>query len=216
VGIATMLSVPFAGQILKILKLPAAGAIEKLAFFGPEEAFGIYMRVSFLAGFAVAFPVLLYEFWAFLAPAVEDRFKGYARRFVIFSSAAFAAGALFAYFILLPAALKFLLSLGSKELEPVISAARYVSFITGMILCCGLVFQLPVVSYLLARMGLIDARFLKAKFKYAIVIAFVLAAVITPTTDVFNMLMLALPMLFLYWVSIWVAVFAGKRRQRPG
>ena len=173
------------------------------------------MRVSFLCGFFIAFPVISYQFWVFISPAVEKRFKKHVTYFIIFSSITFAAGCLFAYFILLPKALKFLLSFGSDELEPVISAAKYISFVTSIILSCGLIFQMPVLSYLLTKIGLINARLLRKKFKFAIVAIFVAAAVITPTTDIFNMLLLAIPMLFLYVISIWISAFAGRTRTRP-
>jgi len=210
IGAATLASVPFSSYLLKVLKTPAYGVIQRLVFFSPEEAFSIYMRISFLSGLVMAFPVVLYQFWAFVSPAIEDKFKSYIKYFVISCSATFAAGCVFAYYVLLPNALKFLLSLGSGELEAVISANRYISFTTGIIFCCGLVFQMPVLSYLLTKVGLIDAGFLRGKFKFALVIVFVIAAVITPTTDVFNMTALAIPMILLYEVSIWVS-FLAKR-----
>lgn len=214
-GIATVASLPLSTYLLKILKLPAANLIGKLAFFSPQEAFLIYMRVSFLCGFFIAFPVISYQFWAFVSPAVEERFKRHIAYFIISCSIAFIAGCLFSYFILIPKALKFLLSFGSDDLEPVISATQYISFVTSIILSCGLVFQMPILSYLLTKLGLINAGMLRKKFGVAIVVIFVVAAVITPTTDVFNMLLLAIPMLFLYVISIWISAFAGRTRTRP-
>ena len=210
-GIGTILSLPFAAYLLRILRSPAAGLIEKLAFFSPQEGFLIYMRVSFLCGFLIAFPVVAYQLWAFVSPAIEERFKRYIIHFVLFSTITFLAGALFAYLVLLPKALKFLLSFGMDDLEPVISASRYISFVTTIILGCGLIFQMPVLSYLLTKLGLVNARILRKKFKYAIVIIFVIAAVITPTTDIFNMSLLAVPMLFLYEISIWISAVARRR-----
>lgn len=203
---------PFSSAILAILKLPARGAVERLVYFSPEEAFMVYMRISMIAGVIVAFPVIAYQAWAFTAPALGRDFKRYAVYFVLGSVLAFAAGCIFAYFVLLPAALQFLLAIGKSDLEPVISATRYIAFVTGIILACGVVFEMPVAAFFLARTGLINARLLRSKFKYALIAILIAAAIITPTTDVFNMMMLALPMLALYEVSIWVVFFAQKRR----
>ena len=210
--VATLASLPFSSELLKILKSPAAGTIEKLAFFSPQEAFLIYMRVGFLSGLCLAFPVISYQFWAFVSPAIDERFKKGISYFVVSCSATFIIGCLFAYFILLPRALRFLLSFGTDDLEPVISAARYISFVTSIILCCGVVFQMPVLSYLLTRTGLVNAGILRKRFGVAIVVISVIAAVITPTTDIFNMMLLAVPMVFLYEVSIWVSALAGRGR----
>lgn len=212
VGITTAISIPFSSFIIKLLKVPAAGAIEKLAFFSPEEAFLIYMRVSFLAGLILALPVIAYEIWAFLSPALGEKIKDRAVEFIAFLTTLFLAGIAFAYFILLPAALKFLLNIGGEDLEPVISAARYISFVTALIFACGLIFEIPALSFFLTRAGIINAGLMRKYFKYALMVIAVLAAIITPTGDAFNMLMLALPMVGLYEASIWISLFAGKRR----
>ncbi|MDD5135981.1 MAG: twin-arginine translocase subunit TatC [Candidatus Omnitrophica bacterium] len=209
---ATAVSVPFSPVVLKFLKYPSGGAIERLVFFGPEEAFLIYMRISVSAGVVIALPVMLFQLWAFLSPAIDERFRKYAFLFVSVSFLVFLLGCSFSYFILLPAALKFLLSIGRTDLEPVISAARYISFVTGLILACGIVFEMPVVSFFLTRIGVINAGMLRRKFLYAVVVIMIIAAVITPTGDAFNMLMLALPMLALYEVSVWVSFFSAKRK----
>lgn len=211
VGTAALLALPFASVLVKMLKLPARGAIEKLAFFSPEEAFLIYMRIAILAGFIISMPIILYQVWGFCAPAMEERVRKRSAFFIISCCVSFIAGALFAYFMLLPPALKFLLGFAKEDFEPVISAGKYISFTLGIIAAGGLVFQMPVLSFILAKLGVIDARLLRGKYKYAIVIIFIAAAVITPTSDVFNMLMLALPMIFLYELSIWISFFSSPR-----
>lgn len=208
----TAASVPLSSSMLRILKRPAAGLIDRLVFFGPEEAFLIYMRISFVCGLTLAFPVIMYQLWAFVSPAIGERIRRRAFVFVAFSTAVFAVGCAFSYLVLLPAALRFLLSLGSGELEPVISATRYISFVTGLVLACGCVFEMPVLSFFLTRAGVINAALLRTKYLYAVVAIAVVAAVITPTGDAFNMLMLALPMIALYEASIWVSRIAGKER----
>lgn len=205
IGIATIVSFSFSSQLLKVLKLPASGLIEKLVFFSPEGAFLIYLRIALFSGIIISMPVILYQLWAFVNPAIEERFKRGITYFILFSSILFIAGCAFCYFMVLPPALRFLLGFAQEELAPVISAERYISFVTILILGMGLIFQMPVVSFFLARWGIINARLLRRKYKYAIVVIFIIAAMITPTADVFNMLVFALPMLILYEISIWIA-----------
>jgi sec-independent protein translocase protein TatC len=212
--VTTVLCLPLAGSVLRILRLPAAGVLGKLVVFKPQDAFLIYMRIGFLSGFVLALPVILYQFWAFVAPAIEKRFKKYLVYFIIFATAAFALGCVFSYYILLPKALTFLLSFGADELEPVISADSYISFVIGLIFCCGFIFQMPIFSFILTKVGLINAGMLRKKFGIAVVAIFVAAAVITPTTDVFNMMLIAIPMLFLYEISIWVSALTGRAGRR--
>lgn len=205
---------PFAGRVLKILKLPAAGTIDKLVFFSPQESFMIYWQIAFLVGLIMALPVILYQIWAFISPALGGKVKNHVFVFVFFGSLSFVAGAVFIYFILLPQALKFLLTFGGTELEPVISASKYISFVTTLLLAGGIIFQMPILSFILTKIGLINWCFLKDKFAYAAVLIFILAALITPTMDIFNMLLMAIPMFFLYGVSILVS-FAVRPR-KPG
>lgn len=211
---ATLASIPASPQVLQFLKHPAYGMIEKLVYFGPEEAFLVYMRISFTSGLIISFPVIMFQLWAFISPALGKSIKKAAMLFVVFSSGVFIAGCAFSYFILIPTALKFLLSLGGEELEPMISAARYISFITGLILASGLVFEMPVLSFFLTKAGVINAAGLRKQFKYALIAIVIASAVITPTGDAFNMAMLALPMLILYEISIWVS-YLSRRRKRP-
>jgi sec-independent protein translocase protein TatC len=210
-GAATLLTLPFASQLLKISKLPARGVIDKLAFFSPEEAFLIYMRIGILCGFVISLPVILYQLWGFCSPAMEERVRRHSAFFIVSCFVSFVVGALVAYFILLPPALKFLLGFAREDLEPVISAGKYISFVTGIIFVSGLVFQMPVLSFILSKLGIINPRTLRKKYKYAIVIIFIVAAVITPTPDAFNMLMLACPMLLLYELSIWISFFVQPK-----
>lgn len=206
-GFASIISLPFATHLLKILKFPAEGIIEKLAYFSPQEAFLIYLRIAFLSGVAISLPVILYQIWTFILPAIEERLKKFGAYFILFCLISFILGCLFAYFILIPPALKFLLNFAKADLEPVISASKYISFVVSLILGCGLVFQMPILSLILTRIGIINHRVLRKKYKYALVIILIVAAIITPTPDAFNMLILALPMLFLYELSIWISFF---------
>jgi sec-independent protein translocase protein TatC len=205
--IATLISVPFSPFVLKILKLPAGATIGKLAFFSPEEALIIFMRISFSCGLFIASPFIIYQLWLFVAPAIGETFKKRVVYFVLSCSGAFILGGIFAYFIFLPNTLHFLLSLGSDDLVPVLSAGRYVSFVLAIIVGCGFVFQMPVLVFLLTLLGVVNHRLLRKNFKFALVGILVIAAVITPTTDLFNMMMMALPMILLYEISIWISFF---------
>lgn len=211
--LASAVSFSFASQLLYVLKAPAAGLIQKLVFFSPPEAFIIYMRIAFLSGLVISMPVILYQLWVFISPAIQEKFKRHIVYFIFFSSLSFAIGCLFAYFVIIPPGLKFLLSFANQELVPLISADKYISFVTGLIACTGIVFQMPVLSFLLTKLGVINAAFLRKKYKYAVIGIFIAAAIITPTTDTFNMLIMAGPMLFLYEISIWVSFFAGNKKR---
>lgn len=212
IGIACVF--PASSNILKILKLPAAGLITKLAFFSPTEAFMAHFKIAFFGGLIISMPVILYQAWAFISPAIGDGLRRYSLTFIVFSLLSFVFGCLFAYFLLLPAALKFLLSFGTNELEPVLSVGKYVSFVITVILCAGFVFQMPVFSFILSKAGLINHVFLRKRFKYAILVIFIVAAVITPTPDVFNMTLLAIPMLLLYEISIWISFLTGPKVEK--
>jgi sec-independent protein translocase protein TatC len=210
-GATSILSLPFSSYLLKILKIPAQGLIDKLVVFGPDEALSIYMRLGLLCGLTFSMPVLLYQLWDFVSPAIEERLKRYAGHFIFFCFFTFVAGGLFAFFILIPPVLRFLLSFAKDDLEPLMSASKYFSFVVSLILGCGLVFEMPILSLLLTKLRIINASTLRRKYKYAVVIILIVAAIITPTTDIFNMLILALPMLFLYEFSIWISFFAQPR-----
>lgn len=207
---ATLLGFGFAPHLLRIFKQPVSGIIEKLAYFSPQEPFLVYTRIAFFCGLVIAMPVILYQLWQFISPALEVKARRFAVYFILFSFAAFAAGALFGYFILIPPALRFLLGFARGDLEPVISVSKYISFVVSLILSCGLVFQMPVLSFILTRLRVVNARALRRKYRYAVAGVFIVAAVITPTTDVFNMLILACPMLLLYEISIWVSYFTWR------
>ncbi|MCM8804561.1 MAG: twin-arginine translocase subunit TatC [Candidatus Omnitrophica bacterium] len=211
IAIGVIIGFPFSRYALRILKLPGYPVINKLVFFSPQEGFLIYLRISFFIGLIFSLPVIIYQLFAFIEPALEERTKKYVLSFIFLGTISFLSGVVFVYFILLPTALKFLLSFGSSELEPVISANKYISFVIMLLIAGGIVFQMPVLSFLLTKLGLINWKFLKEKSNYAVVIIFVVAALITPTVDIFNLLILALPMIFLYGISILVSFIAHPK-----
>jgi sec-independent protein translocase protein TatC len=210
-ALASAVSFSFVSPLLSILKLPASGLIEKLVFFSPQEALTINLRIAFLSGLIISMPVILHQIWVFISPALEEKFKKYITSFIFFSSLAFIAGCVFSYFVIIPRVLKFLMSFSKQELVPLISAEKYISFVTCLIMGTGIVFQMPVLSFLLTKLGIINAAFLRRKYRYALIAIFLVAAIITPTPDAFNMLILAGPMLLLYETSIWVSFFAQMK-----
>ncbi len=212
ITVISIFAFPFTPKILAILKAPSSGVIGKLVFFNPSEAFLIHIKIAIFTGLAVSMPVMLHQLWAFISPAIETKTKRHGLLFLFFSTVAFICGVSFGFFIFLPPAFKFLLSFSGDSLEPVISASNYISFVLGLTLGCGIVFEMPVLSFLLSKIGIIDYRILRKMWKYAVIIIFIIAAVITPTTDVFNMTLLAIPMLFLYEISIWVSAVTGRLR----
>lgn len=210
---ATGLSFVWAGRLIDWLKRPAGATLPKLAFFSPTEAILAYMKAAVTAGLILSLPVLLYELWAFIRPGLTPREQRYGLGFVWWGSALFLAGGAFAYWVLLPVALQFLLSVGGGQLEPVISIGRYLSFTTTVILVSGAVFQLPIVVLLLARLGILSPQTLQRNWRQALVTMAVAAALLTPTTDASTMLLLIVPMLALYEVSIGVAILATRRKK---
>lgn len=206
---AAAASFNYSSLILKILKRPLAGVADKLVFFSPTEALSVYLNISFVGGLILSLPLILYQVWKFIEPAAAGRLKSGAFVFVGAVLLAFISGMLFSYFVLLPPALKFLLGFAGADLQPMISAQQYISFLVWTVLGTGLVFEMPVLSYLLTRLGVLDYRFLRKKYRYAIAGILIMAAIITPTSDIFNMLLFAAPMLLLYELSIWVSRVAA-------
>ena len=207
--LAAGVSFNYSPLLLGFLKRPLSGIVDKLVFFSPQEAFSIYLNISFTFGLLLSLPVLLYEIWRFVEPATGDKLRKRAFIFVGGVFIAFVSGAAFAYFILVPPALKFLLGFAGTELQPVISAQKYISFVVWTALATGLVFEMPVLSYILTRLGMLNSSVLRRKYRYAVAGILITAAMLTTTSDIFNLLLFAVPMLVLYELSIWVSKFAA-------
>lgn len=212
---AVAASFNYSPLLFRIIKHPIAGTVDKLVFFSPTEALAVYLNLSFTAGLILSMPFLLYQAWKFVEPAAGSGLRSNAAVFVGGVTVSFTLGILFSYFILIPPALKFLLGFAGAELQPLISAQSYISFITWTVMGTGLVFEMPVLSYILTRMGIIDHRLLRSKYRYALVAILIAAAILTPTSDIFNMLLFAAPMAVLYELSIWISRFAGGGFRGP-
>jgi len=201
---------PFKKDILLFLEKPLPEDLRgKLIFLSPPEAFFTALKVSFFAGVLIALPFVLYQAWRFIEPGLYEHEKRFILPFIFFSLLFFFGGASFAYFVILPFGLRFLLGFMGDLLTPQITVGSYISFVIQMILAFGFVFLLPVVVWLLSKLGVINYRMLENNRKYAILVIFVIAAVLTPP-DIFSQVMMALPLLGLYELSIWIAKITGR------
>jgi sec-independent protein translocase protein TatC len=179
-----------------------------------QGAFNLYIKVSFYAALFFAVPFLLTQVWGFVAPGLYSHEKKYAAPFIIMASLFFLLGCTFAYYIAFPRAANFLLGVAAEgELRPLVSADEYFDLIILIMLGLGLVFEIPTVTFFLSRLGLVTPRMLWKFWRFALIIIFIVAAVLSPTTDIPNLLVFAAPMLILYFLSIGIAWVFYKRRQ---
>ena len=212
----------FAGAsvIPKGVRLPAdlaarggqpAAADDRLVVRTAVEPFSLYLQVSLYAALCLSVPFLLWQVWAFVSPGLYPHERGWALPFVLMSSLSFLAGAAFAYYVLFPPAVTYLLGLG-QEFRLFLNASDYFDFIIIVMLAMGVVFQMPAVTYVLSRIGLVDARFLVGHWRVSAVVILAAAAVLSPTNDVPNMMLFAAPMVVLYLISILIAWLFGRPR----
>jgi sec-independent protein translocase protein TatC len=181
---------------------------------GVVEAFFTKLKVSFIAAIFVASPVILYQIWQFVAPGLYDTEKRYARPFVFFGTFFFACGAWFCYALVLPVGYQFFIEqYGSIRVSPEIRISEYLSFTARMLLAFGATFEMPVITFFLARLGVVTHTAMLHYTRYAILIIVIVAAILTPGPDVASQLLMAGPLLVLYALSIGVAYVFGKPRQ---
>lgn len=200
VAIAALACYNYVDDIIALLSGPAG----KLYFMNPSEVFFTYMEIALYAGILFTLPVLLYEVWAFVAPALwpEER----RAVLVILPTAVilFYVGLVFAYYLVIPAAVTFFMGFATQTLQPMFSLESYLSFILALTLPFGFIFELPLIVVFLAKIGLVTGDFLKGKRKILIVVAFIFAAVVSPTTDIFTQTMIAVPLIVLYEISLFI------------
>ena len=200
VAIAALACYNYVDDIIALLSGPAG----KLYFMNPSEVFFTYMEIALYAGILFTLPVLLYEVWAFVAPALwpEER----RAVLVILPTAVilFYVGLVFAYYLVIPAAVTFFMGFATQTLQPMFSLESYLSFILALTLPFGFIFELPLIVVFLAKIGLVTGDFLKGKRKILIVIAFIFAAVVSPTTDIFTQTIIAVPLIVLYEISLFI------------
>jgi sec-independent protein translocase protein TatC len=205
------ISLPFSQWIVDWLARPVTRLGYDLVFTAPAEAFWVQMKVGIFGGLFLGAPVVLWQVWSFVSPGLHQREKKYAAPFVIIGSLMFLAGGAFALFVVTPYALNFLLGYAREGLRPMITIQNHIDFLLKFTLAFGLVFELPLALTLLARMGVVTARSLARHRKYAILGAFVAAAILTPTPDAFNQALMAGPLIILYEVGIVAARIFGRR-----
>jgi sec-independent protein translocase protein TatC len=209
VGLA--ITLPFSEKIVDFLARPIKKMGYTLVFTSPTEAFWVQMKVALMAGLFLAAPAILWQVWRFVEPGLHQHEKKYAVPFILIGSVLFIGGGAFSLFVVTPYALNFLLSYARPGLTPMITLQNHVDFLLKFTLAFGIVFELPLGITLLARMGVVNARMLARNRKYAILGAFVVAAVLTPTPDIFNQTLMAGPLILLYEVGIISARIFGRR-----
>jgi len=209
VVLTTTISFFFAKQIFDILILPAGGI--NLIYVEMTEMIGTYMKVCLTSGIILAMPYIIFQFLMFVSPALTHREKKYVYLIVPAVAMMFIAGVVFGYFVLVPPGMRFLISFGSDIATPQIKIGNYISVVTRLLLVIGLVFEMPVVTTFLSRLGIVTPKWLASKRKPAVILAFVLAAIITPTFDPVNQLLVAVPLIVLYEISIWLAKLVQRR-----
>ena len=213
-GIGGGVAFGFHKTILNWLRAPLPEAHEKLTTFGVTEPFLTSLRISFYAGLALALPVLLWQLWAFLAPAFEEAHQRVVAGFVALATALFAAGMVFAYFVVLPPALRFLTNYDNEVFNVQIRAREYLTFVTVTILAVALVFELPIFVLTLVRIGVLSSDKLRRnrRLGYVIVVA---VAVLLPSVDPVSLFFESVPLLILFEGSIWLSAFFEKRWNEP-
>lgn len=193
--------------------LKAHGLDQHLVYFNPIDPFNLYVKLALICALFLASPWVLYQVWVFISPGLYPKERRYVVPFVLFTSALFILGGVFAYKYAFPLALDFLIGYAHR-FTPQININEYFDLFATVVLGLGLVFELPTLIFFLSLLGLVNAKFLIRNFRYAVLVIFVLAAVITPTADITTMMVFAAPMLGLYILGIGIAYIFGKDRRR--
>ena len=219
VGVAVAVSWGFADTLYRLVSRPISKAgVSSLVFSTPTEGFNLELKLALMAAVFLSSPFILGQVWLFISPGLYKHERRYALPFIFFSSLLFVTGGLFGYFVAFPFALQFLIEWEKKMGATVlINASEYFDLFIMVELGLAVIFEIPAVIFVLARIGLVSGPFLLRNTRYAILASAVVAAVITPTTDIPNMLMMAVPMVGLYLLGVVVAyVFGKKRTKEPG
>jgi len=206
----------FSKDLFNILAVPIYKFLpegEKLAFIKLTDPFMLYIKVSVLASIFFMSPFIFYQLWLFIAPGLYRKEKKYVIPFVLFTSVFFMAGALFGFYVVFPWAVRFFLSMGS-EFQAMITVDKYFSLVLRVHLGIALVFEMPTLTFFLARMKILTAKWMIKNFKYAVLGVFIVAAIITPTPDMVTQSIIAVPMLALYGLSILIALIFGIKKEK--
>ena len=218
VCVGVLVGFAFINQIVSFILGPTRGALPagtRLIYTEPGEAFGLYIQIALIVGVVMAMPYLMYQLWRLIAPLVPESARRFAIPFVLFTTLGFLAGAAFTHYIAFPYMMAFFASFNTPDLVFMPKLEDVFDLYTKMLLGMGAVFQMPTVVFFLAKIGLVTARFLWRSFRYAFLLIFVAAAVITPTGDMVTQSIFAAPMVGLYLLSILIAWIFGKARIVP-
>ncbi len=221
VGVAFFFCWGYAERIYEVMQrpimqaLPRNGLSEKLVYLNPTEPFNLYLKIGFMAALFVASPFVLYQVWMFISPGLYRNEKRYILPFMFSTVALFLSGGYFGYKLVYPQALEFLISYG-KQFQPMITIGEYTDLFLTIIIGMGVIFEMPILVFFLALMGIVNAGWMWRNLRYAILGIFIIAAILTPTTDILNMCIFAAPMVALYVLSIAVAwlVHPTQRKKR--
>lgn len=214
IGVGFVIALIFIDRVFGFIMRPLAATLpdgRRMIYTEPTEAFMLRLKVAALVGLVIAAPAVMWQLWMFIAPGLYRREKRLALPFVISSSLLFVSGAAFNHYVVFPVAFDFLGSFDTEYMEFMPRIAPVFSLYSRMMLALGLVFQMPVLVFTLARLGLITARFMVKNVKYAVLIIFVVAAFVTPSSDIVNQTLMAAPMLVLYGISIGIAWLFAPR-----
>jgi len=184
----------------------------KMVAIEVQETFFTALKVAFFAGFMLSLPVIFWQLWLFIAPGLYEHEKKFILPFVFFSTLMFVLGAVFSYYIVIPYGFSFLINFGSTVVSVMPSIGKYVTFFTKIVIGFGIAFELPIITFFLAKMGLVTDKTLKDFFKYAIVLIFIVAALLTPP-DVLTQFLMAGPLIILYGISIIIAKFVNPESE---
>jgi sec-independent protein translocase protein TatC len=207
----------FGEQLFSVMAEPILRLLPKgspIYFPRVQDPFFVYLKVSLITGIFIVFPYVIYQLWAFVRPGLYPQERKLAAPFVTFATLLFYAGASFAYFLVLPAAFSFFLSYITTQLQPLIDMREYVDLVMLLMLAFAAVFETPIIIVFLGLIGLFSSDQLKKGRRYFIVLAFIIAAIVTPTPDPFNQTLMAVPMLLLYEVGIRLLAIIERRRAR--
>ena len=204
----------YSDRLLELAVLPARSEIAALYFFTPADAFVVKVKLALLSGLFVASPVVLWQFWLFVSPAMYAHERKAVLPFVAVTSSLFFAGAAFAFVSVLPPALRFLVGMQTEWMRPLLSVSEYLSFLSLMLVSFGLAFNLPVFVLILVWTGVVNVRMLNQFQRQVIVLIFIAAAMMTPGPDIASQLMLAVPLLVLYEASVLIAVVVDSLRRK--
>lgn len=214
IGVAFLACWNFADKIYAWVEAPLTKLLplgdRKLAYTHLTEPFMVYMKVAFFAAIFVSSPIIMWQVWRFISPGLYKRERRMAAPFIIFATAFFVLGGYFGYRVILPGACAFFVETG-RQFKQMIKIDEYFGFASSIMLASGAIFETPILIFFLARLGIVTPAFLLQKAKWAIVLSFIIAAILTPSPDMVNQTMLALPMIALYFLGVGVAFIFGKR-----